>query len=75
MPSFYRAPAELSPTKLAGKNMHLWKAHHFSMRLPCIHCTISDLSHTISCDGSYPLVVFPTPLDRQHSVPKRSHVM
>jgi len=33
---------------------------HLSIRFPRIHCTISDRSHTMSCEGSYPRVAFPS---------------
>lgn len=33
--------------------------HHFCIKLPSTHRTISDRNHSISADGSYPLVAFP----------------
>lgn len=37
----------------------LMDCYHFCIRFPSIHLTISDRSHTISLDGSYPRVAFP----------------
>ena len=34
-------------------------AYHFCIKFPSTHRTISDRSHSMSCEGSYPLVAFP----------------
>ena len=54
--------------RAGGKRVALnWaETYHLSIRLPRIQFTISDRSHTISCDGSYPLVAFPMPHDCQY---------
>ena len=33
--------------------------YHFCIKFPNTHRTISDRSHSMSCEGSYPLVAFP----------------
>lgn len=39
------------------------QAYHFCMRFPRTQRTISDLSHSISCEGSYPRVALPVFLE------------
>lgn len=42
------------------RDLECSRTNHFSIKLPNTHRTISECSHSMSTDGSYPRVAFPS---------------